>query len=297
VDATITYLTGAPAEIYGLALNAYDNAVDAYASSGAAATSASAASTSAANALASKDAAVLAAAGALITSGGTATSTTANTLGYGAFTITVQNGKSYVPGMPVVVASTASPSNWLSGNVTSYNSGTGVLVVNATRVNGAASVSDWTVSPSAPGVTADLGYLHVRDEKASGTGGGASVVGVQTRTLNTVVENTIAGASLASNRVSLPPGKYRFQGSAPSVYRHRALLVNHTDSTTIQAGTNGYGSAQPTTSFVSGKFTLSATKEIRLDQYIGTADSSGLSGAITSGTSEIYSVLEIWKEA
>ena len=39
--------------------------------------------------------------------------------------------------------------------------------------------------------------IHVRDEKTSGTTGGNSSTGVNTRTLNTVVENSITGASLA----------------------------------------------------------------------------------------------------
>lgn len=56
--------------------------------------------------------------------------------------------------------------------------------------------------------------MHVRDEKAVGTAGGASLAGVNIRALNTVVRNTIPGASLAANQVTLPAGKYRISGQA-----------------------------------------------------------------------------------
>lgn len=55
VDATITYLTGAPAEIFGLATNAYQNALDAFNSATAANTSAGTAGTAATNAATARD--------------------------------------------------------------------------------------------------------------------------------------------------------------------------------------------------------------------------------------------------
>lgn len=53
--------------------------------------------------------------------------------------------------------------------------------------------------------TSTLGVLVVQDQKASGTGGGAATTGAwTTAVLNTSVINTIDGASLASNKITLP---------------------------------------------------------------------------------------------
>jgi archaellum component FlaF (FlaF/FlaG flagellin family) len=52
--------------------------------------------------------------------------------------------------MSVKIARTASPSNWMHGDVTSYNIGTGALVVNSTNILGSGTYTDWTVTLSAP---------------------------------------------------------------------------------------------------------------------------------------------------
>lgn len=59
--------------------------------------------------------------------------------------------------------------------------------------------------------------LHVRDEKPSSTSGGTFTAGAwRTRDLNTVVKNTIPGAALANNQITLPPGTYDVYASAPA---------------------------------------------------------------------------------
>lgn len=80
-----------------------------------------------------------------------ATSATAAAIGLGARTFTVATGKSFVPGQFVTVASVANPANYLFGQVTSYTSGTGALVVNATQSNGSGTFSDWSISLAPPG--------------------------------------------------------------------------------------------------------------------------------------------------
>lgn len=80
----------------------------------------------------------------------TANSTTELTIGTGAQNLTVDTGKSYQPGMSVKIARTSSPSNWMHGDVTSYNAGTGALVVNVLDVLGSGTYTDWTITFSAP---------------------------------------------------------------------------------------------------------------------------------------------------
>ena len=80
----------------------------------------------------------------------TATSTTSLTIGIGSQSLTVDVSKSYMPGMSVKIAYTTSPSNWMHGDVTSYNSGTGALVVNVMNVLGSGTFTDWTITFSNP---------------------------------------------------------------------------------------------------------------------------------------------------
>ena len=78
-----------------------------------------------------------------------ATSTTSLTVGSGANkSLTTQTGKSYVEGMTVKIANTASPTNWMLGDVISYDSGTGALVFYPRTSNGSGTFADWTISQS-----------------------------------------------------------------------------------------------------------------------------------------------------
>jgi hypothetical protein len=77
------------------------------------------------------------------------------TIGTGSKSLTIQTGKSIVVGMTVKIAYTTSPTNWMVGDVTAYNSSTGVLDVNVTHTNGSGTQAAWTVSLSGvPGTNA-----------------------------------------------------------------------------------------------------------------------------------------------
>lgn len=105
--------------------------------------------TSAANAAyASANSAAASAQTAVNAPGTSATSTTSLTIGTGSKSLAIQPGKALVVGMSVKVAYTTAPTNWMYGDVTSYDSGTGSLTVNVTKVSGSGSYSNWTVSLS-----------------------------------------------------------------------------------------------------------------------------------------------------
>jgi len=78
------------------------------------------------------------------------TSTASLLISVASKSLTVAAAKSYLPGMSVKIARTSSPSNWMHGDVTSYNSTTGALVVNVTSILGSGTYTDWTVTFSAP---------------------------------------------------------------------------------------------------------------------------------------------------
>lgn len=148
------------------------------------------------------------------------------------------------------------------------------------------------------------GYLHVRDQKAAGSQGGTSVTGLQTRTLNTVVTNTIPGASLASNLITLPAGTYRISAVVPGVFfAHRASFYNVTASATAVQGVIGGSSSSQSpgtaaNSLIQGRFTLLAVSQLRVDHYFYTGIASyGLGDQIADGNPAVFTDVQIWKEA
>lgn len=86
------------------------------------------------------------AASALGAPGTNATSVTSLTVGTGSKSLTIQAGKAYSLGQVVVIASTASPGNQMTGIITSYNSGTGALVVDVQQTLGSGTLAAWTIS-------------------------------------------------------------------------------------------------------------------------------------------------------
>lgn len=82
-----------------------------------------------------------------------ASSTTSLTIGTGTQSLTVEPAKNIIPGMPVRIASTATPANRMDGTVVSYTSGTGALVVSVDRVNGSGSESSWRVFLTGAGIS------------------------------------------------------------------------------------------------------------------------------------------------
>lgn len=99
-------------------------------------------------ATAQANAAAASAATAINAPGTSASSTTSLTIGVGSKTLTIQSGKALVIGMTVKIAMTASPTSWMTGDITNYDAGTGVLDVFVVAINNSGSASAWTVSLS-----------------------------------------------------------------------------------------------------------------------------------------------------
>ncbi len=93
-----------------------------------------------------------------------ATSTTSLTIGTGTKNLTVEAGKGFTAGQAIIIAETATPSNYMVGQVTSYNSGTGALVFNSTVTGGSGTASAWSISVTAIGTgTAQIGDIVYSD--------------------------------------------------------------------------------------------------------------------------------------
>jgi len=146
-------------------------------------------------------------------------------------------------------------------------------------------------------------YLKVSDQKVSGTDGGSSVASdiTQTRTLNTTDANTIAGASLSSDQITLPAGTYTCRIRVPfaSNTRPKAFLYNTSDSTYTLIGSN-LGSTTAGAggdSLISGRFTITSAKNFKIRYFAnGAVASSGLGQSISSGQVEVYTEAEFWRE-
>lgn len=143
-----------------------------------------------------------------------------------------------------------------------------------------------------------LPYLHVRNQQPSGSpASDGSTIGTTQRTLNTVVANTVTGASLASSNVTLPSGTYECRGITLGYSQgyHKGSLYNSTDGTTVVIGSSEYTPSGLTGhSVLVGRFTIAAAKTFQLKHYCSQAGSGGIDDP-TSGLAAVYSTLEFWK--
>lgn len=128
------------------ASTATTKASDAIAAANTATTKAGEASTSATNAAASASQAQIFATQQLI-----ATSSTSLTPGLGSKSLTIQTSKSFVTGMYLMITSSSDNTHKMAGYVTSYNSSTGALVVNADYSAGTTAKTDWIIGVGAAG--------------------------------------------------------------------------------------------------------------------------------------------------
>jgi hypothetical protein len=138
--------------------------------------------------------------------------------------------------------------------------------------------------------------LHVREVQAYNVDGGTFTSGAdRTRVLNTVVTNTISGASLASNQIVLPAGTYDVEWSAPAKIcnAHFSHLYDTTGAAKLLDGTTEFvNSAVPvvTRSLGRGRITLTVTSALEIRHRCQTTrNTDGLGNQTTvSGYDSIY---------
>jgi len=152
-----------------------------------------------------------------------------------------------------------------------------------------------------------MNYAYLRDEQTAGTAAGAFTSGAwRTRDINTVAVNRIAGASIASNQVTLPAGTYRVKGSAPTFdgavdvgTHHRARLYDTTGSAVLAIGQGGAHDGttardRTLSDLITGEFTLSIQSVLELQHWTTASIQFGNAMNIDS-LNEVYSEIEIWK--
>lgn len=215
-DAFVAALATFRTQINNIATNVYNNAVDAY-------NNAVAAAASAASALASQITASAAAVTAVNAPGTNATSTTSVLIGTGSKSFTIQTGKSIVPGMSLKIAYTTSPGNWLLGDVTSYDTATGALVINITATNGSGTYAVWTASLSSPlnyatlaSQTKTANYTMVDGDVINWDTSAGVIIG--TLPLNPALDAFVAGLDLPrkfnTNKLTIARNGQKIEGLA-----------------------------------------------------------------------------------
>lgn len=123
------------------------------------------------------------------------TSATSLTVATGSQSPVTQTGKNFQIGQSVRIANTATPANYMDGQVTAYTTGTGALVVLVTAIGGAGTFTAWTISLL-----------------PSGAGSFATLTGAETLTNKTfttpILSGTVAGT--VSGRVGYISGALSF---------------------------------------------------------------------------------------
>lgn len=143
-----------------------------------------------------------------------------------------------------------------------------------------------------------------KDRQTSGVHGGTFDSGERkSRSINYIETNTIVGASLASNKITLPAGDYIVNASAPAngVTRHQAWLYDTTGTADLVTGSNQkinseISSDESTTeSRISGAFTLSEESVVEIQHRSSSSQSSYGFGYANGWGYEVYSQIEIRK--
>ena len=138
-----------------------------------------------------------------------------------------------------------------------------------------------------------------RDEKTSGTNGGTFTSGAwRTRDINATQVNTITGASIASNQITLPAGTFYVEISAPmfGVAQNQARLQNITDSTTTITGQNAYVTGEVAGIAIAvGQFTIASSKTFEV-QHRGNATKTDAGFGTENGFgTQVYATISITK--
>jgi hypothetical protein len=139
------------------------------------------------------------------------------------------------------------------------------------------------------------------DRKAAATVGGTFTSGAwRVRTLNEVDQNDLPSASLSSDTITLGPGNYYIEWSAPAykVNRHQSILYNVTAGSTWVQGSSEYSSQSynnQTKSLGSGQFTLGETSDLQIwHRCEFTHATFGFGVDSNFGINSIYTQVMIW---
>lgn len=184
-----------------------------------------------------------------------------------------------------------------------YYRDSGILKRLAKGTNGqqlvlASGIPAWEDQPEGEG------YIHLRDEKAAGTNGGAATLGSwETRDLTVESSDTNNNCSLAANQFTLDAGTYRINARAPGddVSFHKARLYNITDASVeivgSSANTSNSADSEHSDSDIRGRFTIASAKVFEIQHRVASNSGTGHGQAVNwDSLVEVYTEVELFKE-
>jgi hypothetical protein len=141
-------------------------------------------------------------------------------------------------------------------------------------------------------------YAILVDSKANGTGGGDLTNTRQTRDLTLIEVDDGVGVTLSSNQFTLSAGDYIILVKASSIGVNnyiRTWLYNVTDAADQAFGMSAFQAnhSERCPVFAHVSISVDTTYEVQHQANVNVVD--GLGFAFTSGDTEIYSTVEIWK--
>ena len=237
-------------------------------------------------------------------------STPAADAGYtGAYVVTVANGQTTIIAGNITTVTTAPfITDKLQAKITQVQ-GDARYITQAFgdgRYGQLAIANTWTQPQTVGNATASghainagqfTAFALIQDVKANGINGGASIVGTQVRTLNTIQYGNLPGVVLSANQITLPAGNYWIEAQVPVLNSGavQAWLANVTDSTIALIGSSLDSAANATVySLISGRINIVVTKVFQIVMYCSAAlAANGLGSAATAGNNELYTMIKI----
>ena len=146
-------------------------------------------------------------------------------------------------------------------------------------------------------------YAIIADQKSSGTPGGTfNTGGWRTRDLNTEIADADGIVSISSNQFTLQAGTYLInaRSNAYKVGNCVLKLYNITDSSDTSFGVTGYSPTSEAVQLLltlTTRFTISGAKVFELQMAASGNETTYGMGVNHSFGSEIYTIIEIYKES
>lgn len=178
-----------------------------------------------------RDSAQAFASSAINAPGTSATSTTSLTIEEGSKSLIIQTGKLFSVGQWVVISSTASPSNQMSGQITAHDNTTGVLSVSVSDLNGAGVFESWVIALTPSGARKILQRTITAADTLLSTDNGKLINASGTFTLSVTAAATLSNGwwcyvrNTSNGDVTLYPGGSELIGGAATYLLKPGFVV------------------------------------------------------------------------